>query len=65
MELTYVILSHIDFDLFVFNGAVFLILTTANGNCQMKTGEYLLFVKAQMSRRNTIGFALLSSALTD
>lgn len=56
-------LSHTGLHLFVYNGAVFLILTEVNGNCQIKTGEYLLFVKAEMARRNTIEFALLSSGL--
>jgi hypothetical protein len=46
MDPTYVILFHIGFDLLVFNATVFLILTEVNGNCQTKTREYLLFVKA-------------------
>jgi phosphotransferase system IIA component len=49
MDPSYVILFHIGFDLLVFNGTVFLILTQVNGNCQTKTGEYLPFVKDGMA----------------
>jgi hypothetical protein len=63
LDLTYVILSYTAMDLFVYNGAVFLILTEVNGNRQIKTGEHLLFVTTQMRRWHVIEFALLSSGL--
>jgi hypothetical protein len=61
MDLTHVILSYTGLDLFVYNGAAFLILTEVNGNRQIETGEHLLFVTTQMRRWNVIEFALLSS----
>jgi hypothetical protein len=55
--------SHTGLHSSVYNGAVFLILTEVNGNCQIETEEYLLCVKAQMARMNAIEIALLSSGL--